>query len=111
MKKSDLLNFTITAREALRVYTILHKTNGDVSTDFYKTLKGMLDQENKIASFIGNTASVSRNDYISIQLKLENLAFQDKSESEKQLDNMMEKLAELQKEAEQLQETIKKEKK
>ena len=34
-----------------------------------------------------------------------------KSESQKQLDNVMEKLAELQKEAEQLQETIKKEKK
>lgn len=34
-----------------------------------------------------------------------------KSESEKQLDNVMAKLAELQKEAEQLQETIKKEKK
>lgn len=33
-----------------------------------------------------------------------------KSESQKQLDNVMDKLAELQKEAEQLQETIKKEK-
>lgn len=37
--------------------------------------------------------------------------FKQKSESEKQLDSVMEKLAELQKEAEQLQETIKKEKK
>lgn len=36
---------------------------------------------------------------------------EDKSESEKQLDLVLEKLAELQKEAEQLQETIKKEKK
>lgn len=36
---------------------------------------------------------------------------EDKSESQKQLDNVMEKLVELQKEAEQLQETIKKEKK
>lgn len=35
----------------------------------------------------------------------------EKSESQKQLDNVMAKLAELQKEAEQLQETIKKEKK
>lgn len=36
---------------------------------------------------------------------------EEKSESQKQLDTVMEKLAELQKEAEQLQETIKKEKK
>ena len=36
---------------------------------------------------------------------------EDKTESEKQLDAVMQKLAELQKEAEQLQETIKKEKK
>lgn len=36
--------------------------------------------------------------------------FEEKSESQKQLDTVMEKLAELQKEAEQLQETIKKEK-
>lgn len=37
--------------------------------------------------------------------------FKQKSESQKQLDNVMAKLVELQKEAEQLQETIKKEKK
>lgn len=37
--------------------------------------------------------------------------FKQKTESEKQLDLVLEKLAELQKEAEQLQETIKKEKK
>jgi hypothetical protein len=112
MKKSDVLTFTISAREALRVYTIMGKANGDCSLCFFNSLRTILDPEGSIyREVIRKSPHILSNDYLRIQYELESIVFEGKSESQKQLDNVMVKLAELQKEAEQLQETIKKEKK
>lgn len=112
MKKSDLLTFSISAKEALRVYTVMGKTNGDVDLDFFNVLRIIFDPNGDLYStIIRKSPHITSNDYYKVQHQLESLVFEGKSESQKQLDNVMNKLAELQKEAEQLQETIKKEKK
>lgn len=112
MKKSDLLTFNITAKEALRVYAVMGKTNGDVDINFFRTLQLIFDPNGDIYStVIRKSSHIVSNNYYMIQDQLEALVFESKTESEKQLDAVMTKLAELQKEAEQLQETIKKEKK
>lgn len=112
MKKEDIVSFSISAREALRLYAVISKTNGDVTTDLYKELKALLDPKQEIYNkYIEEFSGISNINYYGIQYTLEAEVFKEKSKAEEQLDNVMSKLAELQKEAEQLQETIKKEKK
>jgi hypothetical protein len=102
----------VSAREALRLYAVISKTNGDVTTDLYKELKALLDPKQEIYNkYIEKFSGISNINYYGIQYILEAEVFKEKSKAEEQLDNVMAKLAELQKEAEQLQETIKKEKK
>ncbi len=111
MKKSDMLTFTISAREALRVYTIISRTNGDCTTDFYKELKSILDPKQEVYNkFIEGCSEISGNNYYGIQYMLEAEVFKDKSKAEQKLETVMDRLAELLHQAEQLQEIIKKEK-
>ena len=111
MKKSDMLTFTISAREALRVYTIISRTNGDCSTDLYKELKALLDPKQEIYNkYIEEFPGIGHINYYGIQYTLEAEVFKEKSKAEQQLETVMDRLAELQHQAEQLQQIIKKEK-
>lgn len=111
MKKEDIVTFSISAREALRLYAVISKTNGDVTTDLYKELKALLDPKQEIYNkYIEEFSGISNINYYEIQYTLEAEVFKEKSKAEQQLETVMDRLAELQHQAEQLQETIKKEK-
>lgn len=112
MKKEDIVTFSVSAREALRLYAVISKTNGDVTTDLYKELKALLDPKQEIYNkYIEEFSGISNINYCGIQYTLEAEVFKEKSKAEQQLEIVMDRLAELQDQAEQLQETIKKEKK
>jgi len=111
MKKEDIVSFAISAREALRLYAVISKTNGDVTTDLYKELKALLDPKQEIYNkYIEEFSGIGHINYYGIQYTLEAEVFKEKSKAEQQLETVMDRLAELQHQAEQLQETIKKEK-
>lgn len=112
MKKEDIVSFAISAREALRLYAVISKTNGDVTTDLYKELKALLDPKQEIYNkYIEEFSGITNINYYGIQYTLEAEVFKEKSKAEQQLEIVMDRLAELLHQAEQLQETIKKEKK
>lgn len=111
MKKEDIVSFSISAREALRLYAVISKTNGDVTTDLYKELKALLDPKQEIYNkYIEEFSGISNINYYEIQYTLEAEVFKEKSKAEQQLETVMDRLAELQHQAEQLQQIIKKEK-
>lgn len=111
MKKEDIVSFSISTREALRLYAVISKTNGDVTTDLYKELKALLDPKQEIYNkYIEEFSGISNINYYGIQYTLEAEVFKEKSKAEQQLETVLDRLAELQHQAEQLQEIIKKEK-
>lgn len=107
MKKSDMLTFTISAREALRVYTIISRTNGDCSTDLYKELKALLDPKQEIYNkYIEEFPGIGHINYYGIQYTLEAEVFKEKSDSEKQLDEISKEMENLKNKLETLREVI-----
>lgn len=133
MKKSELkTGMKVVTRDGC-VYIILKGVQSDYSdknykgeSDFLVNPREFTHSWNSLNSFDENLCDNQTKEFDIIEVSVPGHPYdifyehngyrviwqrEDKSESQKQLDTIMEKLAELQKEAEQLQETIKKEKK
>lgn len=133
MKKSDLkTGMKVVTRDG-SVYIVLRNMQTDYSDNYYKGTKDLfVNSETNSYSwtsfehFDENLCYNQSQEYDIMEVSVPGHPYdifyqhngyrviwkrENKTASEKQLDNVMAKLAELQKEAEQLQETIKKEKK
>ncbi len=112
MKKEDIINVSMNAREALRVYVLLCKANGAGNLDLYRKLKGIFDCDSALyLKHIARSPWLRDINYHGMQQELETEVFNNKTESELQLEQVMSKLSELQNEAQRLQEIVAKENK
>lgn len=110
MKKEDIIEISMEAREALRVYALLCKANGGSRLGLFRELKAMFDPDFRLYK-LNIDSSLPYVDYNLIRRELEAAVFNKKTESELQLEQVMSKLSELQLEAQRLQEIVAKESK
>lgn len=108
MKIDDKVCVAMTGRQMAKAYAVLGRSNGSGQAEIWSELKSYLDpKQEKYNLFIDCMHKLDTLNYNSYEDKWLELLFSDgKSEEQKQLDELMLKIEQLNKEANKLKEMI-----